>query len=213
MSNSTKPRIVRSHFPKRELTIWTYRENAWDCLALDFSERCAYSMQHRSRAGGRTGLEIDHFNPKKKRDHIQEYTNLFLATGHCNRMKGDRWPNKRDFQNRLRFLNCCKETDYGVHIFEDPDTHEVVGVTPEGTYHVRHCDLNARHFVEERKRRSELWRVLNAQAVKLKLGWSLPEEFKLLKAVAEEMIPEFPFLSGDALEKRRALKKELAALV
>ena len=213
MSNSTKARIVRSHFPTRELTIWTYRKNAWDSLALDFSERCAYSMQHMSRAGGQTEMEIDHFNPKKKRDHIQEYSNLFLSSGHCNRMKGGRWPNKRDFQNGLRFLNCCKEMDYGIHIFEDPDTHEVVGVTPEGRYHVRCCDLNDRNFVEERKRRSELWRVLNARPVTLKLGWSLPEEFRLLKAIAAEMIPEIPLLSGDALERRRALKRQLAGVV
>lgn len=157
-------------------------------------------------------MEIDHFNPKKKRARIQEYANLFLATRHCNGAKGNRWPSKKDIQRRLRFLNCCKETDYGVHIFEDPDTHEVVGVTPEGKYHVRYCDLNDPYFIKERKERTNLWRLLKAESVKL-LHWRLPDVYYALKTQAERMIPELPLLSGAALEKHRALKKALAAVV
>jgi hypothetical protein len=75
-------------------------------------------------------------------------------------------------------LNCCNEADYGVHIFEDPDSHEVVGVTPEGKYHVRNCDLNAPHFIEERAERAELWRILTSRPMRIKVKdvWTFPED-------------------------------------
>jgi hypothetical protein len=167
-------------------------------------------MQHTYRAGGKTNMEVDHFNPNKKADLIQYYNNLFLASSHCNRAKRDRWPTNKDRKLGIRFLNCCKEADYGTHIFEDPDTHEVVGVTSEGKYHVRNCDLNAPHLVQERAERADLWRVLNAQPMRLKQGWALPEETKLLRGAVERMIPRIPSLSGKHLAKQRAIKKALA---
>jgi hypothetical protein len=155
-------------------------------------------------------MDVDHFNPHKKPDYIQHYENLFLATRHCNGAKSNRWQSNKNRQRGARFLNCCKEPDYGVHIFEDPDTHEVVGITPEGKYHVRNCDLNAPHFVEERAERAKLWRLIEDQPMRIKNSWSLPVEAQALKAVAEKMIPKISYLSGEALENHRALKKALA---
>ena len=169
-------------------------------------------MQHTYRAGGRRCMEVDHYNPNKKDDAIQQYSNLFLATRHCNGAKSDRWPSGKERRLGIRFLNCCEEADYGLHILEDPDTHEVVGVTPAGRYHVRNCDLNAPHLVEERKERARLWRILSAQPVRIKHGWSLPEEARVLKAVADRMIPTIPYLSGKALENHRARMRALAAI-
>jgi hypothetical protein len=157
-------------------------------------------------------MEVDHFNPNKKNDWLQDYANLFLATRHCNGAKHNRWPSNKDRQLGARFLNCCKETDYGVHIFEDPDTHEVVGITPEGKYHVRNCDLNAPHLVEERAERANLWRLLEEKPMRVKSDWSLPVQFQELKVVVEKMIPKITYLFGEHLEKHRALKKALAAL-
>ena len=211
MSNFTKARIKRSHFPRGQLTLHTYRK-AWDCLALDFENRCAYSMQHTYRAGGQKCMEIDHFNPRKKRAPIQEYVNLFLATRHCNGAKGNRWPGPKEVRKGLRFLNCCTELDYGAHIFEDPDTHEVVGVTPTGRYHVRYCDLNANHLIEERKERTKLRQLLTSRTVTLTSGWQLPPEFEALKTVVQTMIPDIPLLTGKSLAERRAFKKALAAI-
>jgi hypothetical protein len=185
---------------------------AWDCLALDFDQRCAYSLTHTYRLG-RKSMEVDHFNPHKKNDIIQEYKNLFPASHHCNNAKRNRWPTNKDQRLGIRFLNCCKETDYGVHIFEDPDTHELVGVTTEGIYHVRNCDLNASQFVNERVERAELWNLLEADSLQIKKGLSLPQAvIDTMKAMAEKMIPKIPYLSGDALEKQRARKKALAAI-
>jgi HNH endonuclease len=209
MSISTKPRIIRKHFPQKKIRRTAYRE-VWDELILDFEERCAYSMQHIHRAGGKKCMEVDHFNPKRKRDFVQDYSNLFLATRHCNGAKRDQWPRPSEQKLGMRFLNCCEETDYGVHIFEDPDSHELVGVTPQGRFHIRACDLNAPHLVAERAERTELWQMLSQEAVRLKQGWVLPVEFEALKTIAEKMIPRISYLTGPQLEKHRARKAALA---
>jgi hypothetical protein len=211
MSISTKPRIIRKHFPPTRITRSAYR-SAWPFLALDFEQRCAYSMQHTYRAGGEKCMEVDHFNPRRKSDFIQQYSNLFPATRHCNGAKRDQWPRPHERKAGLRFLNCCEEPDYGVHILEDPDTHELVGVTPESRFHVRACDLNAPHLVDERSERAELWAILSAKAVQLKQGWALPDEFQALKTMAERMIPLIPYLSGTALAKHRAKRAALIRL-
>lgn len=208
MSNSTKARIIRKNLPNKVLTKTTYRE-AWDCLALDFESRCAYSMQHVYRAGGRSCMEVDHFNPHKKQNSIQEYKDLFPATRHCNLSKRDRWPSNKDREVGIRFLNCCDEIDYDVHILEDPDTHELVGMTPAGKYHIRNCDLNAPHLVQERVRRAEIWRLLESTSITLKKGKSLPPELQVIKAEVGTMIPKIAYLSGEALAKRRAFRQAM----
>lgn len=172
---------------------------------LDFEGRCAYSMQHISRASGRRNMAVDHFNPHLKKLPIQEYSNLFLSTSQCNGSKSDRWPtNKERREFGWRFLDCTKEPDYGVHIFEDPDTHELVGATPAGRYHVRSCDLNAPQFILEREERTRYWNMIRS------LGENPlePEVVKLLKDTVEHLIPEIPFLSGEALEAHRAKRRE-----
>ena len=64
-------------------------------------------------------MEIDHFDPRKKEDFIQQYENLFLAKRHCNGAKSKFWPSGAEQALGLRYLNPCREQDYGVHIFED----------------------------------------------------------------------------------------------
>ena len=97
-------------------------------------------------------MEVDHFDARLKKEVQQKYENLFLASRHCNGAKRDR-PTAKERALGLRFINPCKEWDYGKHIFEDKKTHQLVGVTPEGIYHIRCCDLNAPHLVEERRDR------------------------------------------------------------
>jgi hypothetical protein len=134
-----------------------------------------------------------------------------ISTSHCNRAKSNLWPTNKEKDNGIRFLNCCKEVDYGVHIFEDPDTHEVVGVTSEGRYHVDACDLNADHFIDERKRRARIWDVLNERQITLKGGLALPPELALLQEMVKHMIPKIPYLSGEALDRHREIKRALEA--
>ena len=82
-------------------------------------------MQHTALAGGPKAMEVDHFDPTLEGEERNAYSNLLLATRHCNLAKGDRWPNEEDRAAGIRFLNPCEEQDYGVHLFEDPVTNEL----------------------------------------------------------------------------------------
>jgi hypothetical protein len=92
-----------------------------------------------------------------------------------------------------------------------------IGVTPEGKYHVRNCDLNAPHLVNERAERAECWSTLESKVVMIKDGKSVLEATPMLEIIGAlqkqvaKMIPRIPYLSGEALEKHRALKESLAA--
>jgi len=116
-------------------------------------------MQHVETIGD-VAMNIDHFDPRKKRRLRQAYSNLNLASSECNSSKSNHWPNRQQRLSGARFLNPCKEKDYGVHIFEDPTTHELVGTSIAGTYQILMCNLNAQHFVLERADRTALAQIL-----------------------------------------------------
>jgi hypothetical protein len=110
-------------------------------------------------AGGERHMDIDHFDPTIAGAARNAYSNLMLATHHCNLKKREYWPTIAERRQGIRLLNPCEEMDYGVHLFEDPNTHELVGTTRAGRYHIDICDLNHPTFVFERKRRSEYLRL------------------------------------------------------
>lgn len=184
-------RVKRGPGPKQKLRARNYRSRALPFLLADFQHRCAYSMQHSSRVGVRT-MEVDHFNPRLPNSLRHRYTNLFLATRHCNGAKGENWPSEAQLNKGIHFLDCCQEQDYGVHIFENAETHRVYGVSPPGRYHVRMCDLNAPHLVRERRQRFELNRILTSSpAIIRDLGRALElvNLLRLLKDIGGKMIP------------------------
>lgn len=138
-------------------------------------------------------MEVDHFDPRKKRELIQPYENLFLASHPCNNFKGTTWPSKADLAAGCRFLNCCEEQDYDEQIFEDPDTHYLIGATTAAIWHIRNLDLSAPHLVDERRDRAELRRLLNAQPIRVKPDADKAQMDLLierLKKSLETMIPD-----------------------
>lgn len=156
----------------------------------DFEGRCGYSMQHHSRAGR---LEVDHFDPRRKKDLIQDYNNLFPASRHCNGKKSDTWPSAAERAAGCRFLNPCEEMDYGEQVFEDPVTHRLVGVNPAAVWHIRVCGLNADHLIHERKRRAAYWATLKQTAVRIKgAHHEVAELITKFREEVEAMIPEIP---------------------
>ena len=188
-------RIRRGEPPKGKLSNKNYRRRALPALLCDFERRCAYSLRHEQQAGGLTHMEVDHFNPTLPNRSRNRYSNLFLSTRHCNLTKRAYWPSPTDQKKGIRFLNCCEELDYGVHIFENSETHELVGVTPAGRYHIIACDLNADHLVTERRERSLLRDLLTRTVVIVRpntnLG-SLRANLKLLASIVDRMIPRIP---------------------
>jgi len=185
-------RVRRGEPPKGKLNSKNYRRRALPALLRDFERRCAYSLRHEQQARGLTHMEVDHFNPTLPGRLGNKYSNLFLSTRHCNLKKHAYWPTPADQKKGIRFLNCCEEMDYGVHIFENPETHELVGVTPAGRYHIIACDLNADHLVTERRERSLLRALLTRTVAIVRptadLG-SLRASLKLLGSIVDRMIP------------------------
>jgi hypothetical protein len=191
MSNFKKPRITRGAPPEKPIKRYKHRK-ALPELLRDFGPRCAYSMQHESRSGA---LEVEHFDPSQKKDLIQKYSNLFLASRHCNGKKGDRWPNHQELKAGCRFLNPCEEMDYGEQIFEDPETNRLVGMNPAAIWHIRICGLNSSNLIEERKRRARHLQKLERQAFILTKGASPTTLQELVASFRDEvdlMIPPIP---------------------
>lgn len=155
-------------------------------------------MQHERAAGL---LEVDHFDPRLKNALIQDYENLFLASRHCNGKKGSHWPTKTESANGCRFLNPCKEIDYGEQIFENPTTHELIGTTPAAIWHIRICGLNAEHLVEERAKRAKHWKQLKAVPILFRGDpqW-VADLAKNYRELVETLIPEIPSPPGEALK-------------
>lgn len=127
-------------------------------LKRDFDSRCAYCMRHLEFD---SVMEVDHFDPREKKNDVQRYANLFLADRRCNSSKSDIWPDEDEQRNGIRFLNCCEEKDYDECIFEDSETHELIGTTPAARYHIDIIDLNSPELIEQRKKRSEYLLKLN----------------------------------------------------
>lgn len=151
MSHSSKPRVVRKHKPGRIYRLHNYRE-AFPLLMEDFEQRCAYSMVH-VKGIAESQMHVDHHDPRLKR--ASPYENLFPACAICNMAKSDR-PNDEERRNGLRLMNPCSETEYGNEIFEDPQTHELVGTTDIASYHIDILDLNNPALVYQRSERSQL---------------------------------------------------------
>jgi len=147
-------------------------------------------MQHWQHGGL---LEVDHFDPRLKKAYIQDYENLFPASRHCNGKKSNHWPTSTELASGCRFLNPCKEIDYGSQIFEDPITHELIGTTPAAKWHIRMCGLNAQHLVQERAKRTKHWNKLRTGPISIEGDPQSAAEFaKGYRELVETMIPEIP---------------------
>ena len=186
------PRVKRNARPKRKFTKHTYKK-AKPSLLKDFEGRCAYSLQHVQKIGWTT-MEVDHHNPTLSEQQRHRYENLFPAIRHCNGAKSDTWPSKWARSKGVRFLNPCKEADYGAQIFEDPETHLLVGTTPAAVYHIRVLSLNADFLVNERHERALLRKLLNETAFTSKAltPGSLLEAIAKLRSQVALMIPPIP---------------------
>jgi hypothetical protein len=152
-ANVSAPRIARGPGPEHVLTDATVG-TAKTFLLTDSGGRCAYSMIH-ERECGRETIEVDHFDPRRengKKNH--DYKNLLPAYGPCNRSKSNKWPSAEAEAAGVRFLNPTVERDYGVHLFEDPQSHKIIGLTPAGKYHLRYLSLNTDYLVRKRANRS-----------------------------------------------------------
>jgi len=195
-TSSKKPRVKRKHDVNECYTKSTYRDKAFAKLMDDFERRCAYSLVH-VEITGEHNMEVDHHNPTLKGKKLHAYANLYPAYSVCNNAKSGVWPSKREIALRLRFLDPCKEQDYGNHIFEIAATNELVAVTPEGVFHIENCDLNNRWFKNKRRERDEDEEFLKHRNILPKFGAdpALSDLLNLLQPITARMkwrLPPIP---------------------
>lgn len=101
-------------------------------------------------------MEVDHFNPFLTGNRRNFHGNLVPAARLCNNTKSKKWPTAEEMAKGIRFLNPYEEQDYGVHIYEDPATGKLHGVTPAGKWQIVRLALNCDDLVRARKRRTDL---------------------------------------------------------
>lgn len=186
---------------KKNLTDNTYRQ-AKPFLERETGGRCCYSMIHKDNAGGDRTMDVEHIKPRKRfKVKPHRYSNLLYCSRHCNSMKGEKWPTKKDLKKGFRFLNPAVEQDYNVHILEDKDTGILVGTTPAGQYHIENCDLNADHLIKARKGRTEMIELLECKNVRIICDDDKkPDMMELIKKVKqnlEKSIPQIAYLAED----------------
>lgn len=186
-----KGRVRRSAFPEYLSPIrkTTYRKKSLRFLKVDFKCRCAYCMKP---LGSDSDMDVDHFDPRRKNDRIQLYANLFLADKRCNYIKSDHWPSAEASAAGARFLNCCEEVEYGVCIFEDPETHKLVGTTPAAKYHIKIIDLDAPELIEARRVRSDYFASKAKIETMSKSDANVKRAVALLEPYIKQFIPAIP---------------------
>src|SRR5580698_9309861 len=90
-------------------------------LRLDFRQRCAYCEQTESYLRGDQFFEIDHYKPKRFKELLADYQNLYYSCQTCNRYKSDTWPSDNQLSDGFRFSDPCGEDMYVEHFRETAD--------------------------------------------------------------------------------------------
>lgn len=123
----------------------------------DFEFRCGYSLVREDSSMG--SMEVDHFDARMRMPWRNRYKNFIPALKICNNRKSNH-PTEKAKSEGLRFLNPREDKDYNVLIFEDPQTHELVGITKVAKYHIIKLALNHPVLVLARKNRAEKLKLL-----------------------------------------------------
>lgn len=101
-----------------------------------YDHRCGYCGVSESDIGGE--LQIDHYQPITK-DGGDSLHNLVYACVHCNRFKGDYWPDENDSEN-FHILHPEKD-DVSLHFYVTA-SGRIEGRTPRGWFHINRLHLN-----------------------------------------------------------------------
>ena len=121
-------------------------------LRKDFGYRCAYCGVHEKTIGGAQAFCIDHFKPRSRGGHSNDYNNLYWVCIPCNLNKHDKWPTREQQRKGYRFADPCHEQDIGVHFVGSHDGR-LQPLTPCGEYHVSMLRLNRQWLCELRRER------------------------------------------------------------
>jgi hypothetical protein len=110
-------RFSRSPNPPSYSDYEKYRQ----LLRVDFRYRCAYCERTESYLRGDEVFEIDHFKPRRFKELVARYQNLYYSCQKCNRYKSDTWPSDTELSEGFRFSDPCAEDMYVEHFRETAD--------------------------------------------------------------------------------------------
>ena len=143
------------------------------------------------------GFKIDHHFPTSKGGPWTDYENLFLSCDRCNHHKHDWWPSPEEQKAGARFLNCCREVDYGEQLFED-DNGEIIPRGATAIYHRRMLKLNRPDLVRQRFTRRKLLQELEENLFQIETEFDEQSrklvlmKIDYLKLLLEDLIPKIP---------------------
>lgn len=155
---------------------------------------CGYCSVSESDIGGK--LQIDHYRPATKGGE-DNLNNLVYACAHCNRFKGNYWPDESDPQSL--YLLHPVEDDPSPHL-QITASGRMEGLTPRGWFHIRRLHLNRPQLVVWRQnwqRYRELEEALQrSEAITIQLQQRIRE----LEQEAFRLRQQIARLSGSAEE-------------
>jgi hypothetical protein len=109
-------------------------------LRVDFRYRCAYCERTEAYLRGEEMFEIDHFKPRRFKELVANYENLYYSCQKCNRDKSNTWPSDEEFSGGFRFSDPCTEDMYLSH-FREAANGELEALTNCGQFTCDHIRL------------------------------------------------------------------------
>lgn len=152
-----------------------------------FGFSCGYCRVSESDIGGQ--LEIDHYRPVTK-GGSDKLGNLVYACVHCNRFKGNYWPDEND--PKSLYLLHPGEDDPAVH-FKLTASGRLEGSTRRGWFHIRRLHLNRPQLV--------VWR-LNWQRYR-----ELEEALQHSEAITHQLQQRIRELEQEAIRLRQQIAR------
>lgn len=151
---------------------------------------CGYCGVSESDIGGM--LQIDHYQPIT-RGGGDNQDNLVYACVHCNRFKGNYWPDSND-PNALYILNPGKDT-LSIHIQMTP-SGRIEGLTPQGSFHIYRLHLNRPQLVVWRQNRQRYLELEEALRRSERIAIQLRQRIRKLEDETSRLRGQIARLSG-----------------
>ena len=155
-----------------------------------YDRRCGYCGVSESDIGGE--LQIDHYQPVAK-NGADSLDNLVYACVHCNRFKGDYWPDLNDPEN-FHILHPEKD-DVPLHL-QVTVSGRMEGITPRGWFHINRLHLNRPQLIIWRQNWQRYRRMEDALSQSEQITIQLQQRIRELEQEAVFLRQQIAILTG-----------------
>lgn len=151
---------------------------------------CGYCGVSEIDIGGE--LQIDHYRPRTK-GGSDDVDNLVYACSHCNRFKGNYWPDANSPDSF--YLLHPGEDDVWAHL-QFTTSGRLAGLTPRGWFHIHWLHLNRPQLVLWRQNQQRVRELKEALAQSKAITDRLQERIRELEREAAELRARMARLTG-----------------